>query len=72
MAYRKGRQSAVSATARKFGVIIWHMITKKVQYQPPTDYLFLDQKRKLKISFKNEKNIAEFAITNEELRIATI
>ena len=49
VAYRKGRQSAVSATARKLAVIIWTMITKKMQYQPPTDYLFLDQKRKLKL-----------------------
>ncbi|MFA5300069.1 MAG: IS110 family transposase [Lutibacter sp.] len=72
VAYRKGRQSAVSATARKLGVIIWHMITKKVQYQPPTDYLFLDQKRKLKLVSRMKKNIAKFAITNEELGITTI
>jgi len=49
IAFRKGRQAAVSATARKLGVIIWTMITKRVPYQPPKEYLFLDQKRKLKL-----------------------
>ena len=29
IAYRKGRATAVSATARKVGVIIWTMITQK-------------------------------------------
>lgn len=32
--YRKGRHSAVSATARKLAVIIWNMVTKKIQYKP--------------------------------------
>lgn len=40
------RQAAISATARKLGVIIWTMITKKVPYNPPIEYLYLDQKRK--------------------------
>ena len=44
MAFRKGRQAAVSATARKLAVIIWNMLSKGVQYQPPTQYLFLDEK----------------------------
>ncbi|WP_439185658.1 IS110 family transposase [Carboxylicivirga taeanensis] len=49
VAYRRGRQAAVSATARKLGVIIWTMVTKKVPYSPPNEYLFLDQKRKMKL-----------------------
>jgi len=49
VAYRKGREAAVSATARKLGVIIWTMVINKVPYSPPTEYLFLDQKRKLKM-----------------------
>lgn len=60
IAYRKGRQAAVSATARKLGVIIWTMITKKVPYCPPKEYLFLDQKRKLKMLARIKKNIAKF------------
>ena len=70
VAYRKGRQSAVSATARKLGVIIWTMITKKVQYQPPSDYLFLDQKRKLKLVARIKKNISKFELKPDELGFA--
>ena len=71
VAYRKGRQSAVSATARKLAVIIWTMVTKKVPYQPPTDYLFLDQKRKLKMINRIKKNIAKFELNPDELGIIT-
>jgi len=71
VAYRKGRQSAVSATARKLAVIIWTMITKKIPYSPPTQYLFLDQKRKLRMVNKIKKNIAKFDLTSEELGIVT-
>ncbi len=69
IAYRKGRATAVSATARKLGVIIWTMITQKVPYKPPTEYLFLDQKRKQKLVSRIKKNITKFALTNEELGI---
>ena len=71
VAYRKGRQSAVSATARKLAVIIWTMITKKVSYSPPTQYLFLDQKRKLRMVNRIKKNIAKFDLNPEELGIVT-
>ncbi len=67
VAYRKGRQSAVSATARKLAVIIWNMITKKVQYHPPTEYLFLDQKRKLGLVKRIKKQIDKFDINPEDL-----
>jgi len=48
-------------------VIIWTMATKKVQYRPPKEYLFLDQKRKLKMVTRMKKNIAKFAIEPEEI-----
>lgn len=67
VSYRKGRQAAVSATARKLAVIIWTMITKKVPYKPPTEYLFLDQKRKLKLVTRMKKNIAKFDIKPEDV-----
>jgi transposase len=44
--FRKGRVSAISATARKLAVIIWNMVVKNVPYINPAGYLFLDQKRK--------------------------
>jgi transposase len=67
VAFKKGRQAAVSATARKLGVIIWTMITKKVPYTPPKEYLFLDQKRKMKLVTRIRKNIAKFDIKPEDV-----
>lgn len=71
VAFRKGRQAAVSATARKLAVIIWNMITKKVQYQPDKEYLFLDQKRQLKIVTRMRKQIAKFDFKAEQLGFIT-
>src|SRR5690606_36907252 len=67
VAYRKGRHSAVSATARKLAVIIWNMVNKKIQYNPPKQYLFLDQKRKLGLVKKIKKQIDKFELKPEEL-----
>jgi transposase len=69
--YRKGRTAAVSATARKLAIIIWNMIVKKQPYNPPTQYLFLDQKRKMGLVKKMRKQIDKFEITGEELGITT-
>jgi len=67
VAYRKGRHSAVSATARKLAVIIWNMIIKKIPYQPPKQYLFLDQKRKLGLVNRIRKQIDKFELKPEDL-----
>jgi len=67
VAYRRGRTAAVSATARKLAVIIWNMITKKTAYKPPTEYLFLDQKRKMKLVTRIKKTIAKFEIKAEDV-----
>lgn len=67
VAFRKGRQAAVSATARKLGVIIWTMVTKQVPYRPPKEYLFLDQKRKLKMLTRIKKNITKFDLKPEDV-----
>jgi hypothetical protein len=69
IAFRKGRQAAISATARKLAVIIWTMLTKKVPYRPPKEYLFLDQKRKLKMVKRIKKNIAKFELKPEKIGI---
>ena len=66
VAFRKGKQAAVSATARKLAVIIWNMVMKKQAYSPPTQYLFLDQKRKLKLVTRIKKNIAKFDLKPED------
>lgn len=71
VAFRKGRQAAISATARKLAVIIWNMIKKKMPYKPPTEYLFLDQKRKLAYLAKLKNKIAKFDIKPDELGFVT-
>ncbi|HKJ49738.1 MAG TPA: IS110 family transposase [Christiangramia sp.] len=63
---RKGRSAAITATARKLAMIIWNMIVKKVPYNPPNPYEFLDQKRKRKVR-EMQKLITNFNITPEEI-----
>jgi transposase len=67
IAFKKGRQAAITATARKIAVILWNMITKKEQYCPKTPYLFLDEKRK-QIAMVRKK-ITKFGINPDELGI---
>lgn len=67
IAFRKGRQAAVSATARKLAVIIWNMVVKQVPYLPEKEYLFLDQKRKLKMVKRIRKQITKFDIKPEDV-----
>lgn len=69
--YKKGRITAVSALARKLAVIVWNMLVKGESYKPPTEYLFLDEKRKLKLVSRMKKNIAKFDISNSDLGFAT-
>lgn len=69
--FRKGRVSAVSATARKLAVIIWNMVNKGTPYMNPEGYLFLDQKRKLGIVKRIQKQIDKFAISNQDIILVT-
>jgi len=64
--FRKGRVSAISATARKLAVIIWNMIIKKQPYNNDHGYEFLDQKRKRKVQ-EMKKLIHKFDIKTDEL-----
>ena len=43
------------------------MLAKGEQYQPPTEYLFLDQKRKMKLVSRIRKNIAKFDIKPQDI-----
>lgn len=67
VAFKKGRTVAVSATARKLAVIIWNMIVNKMPYKPPTEYLFLSQKRKLKLVTRIKKQITKFGLKPDEV-----
>lgn len=64
--FRRGRAAAVSATARKLAVIIWNMVVHQQQYTPPSEYEFLDQKRKRKVR-EMRKQILTFGLTEAEL-----
>jgi transposase len=45
IAYRKGRNAAITATARKLAIIIWNMITKAESYQQPNSQLLLEKRK---------------------------
>jgi transposase len=47
------------------------MITQKVAYKPPTDYVFLDQKRKEKLVERIKKNITKFDMKAKDFDFAT-
>lgn len=66
-AFKKGRQAAITATARKIAVILWNMVTKKDQYLPKTTYIFRDEKRKQLALIR--KKIAKFGFDPSELGI---
>jgi len=67
IAYKKGRQAAITATARKIAVILWNMVTKGEQYMSKTPYIFLDEKRKQLAIIR--KKISKFGIDPNELGI---
>jgi hypothetical protein len=56
--------------ARKLAVIIWNMVVKKIPYISPTQYLFLDEKRKLGLVKRIRKQIDKFGLTNEQLGLS--
>ncbi|MFC4412471.1 transposase [Kaistella carnis] len=69
--YKKGRATAVTALARKLAVIIWNTLVKGQNYNPPTQYLFLDEKRKMGMVKRIQKQITKFGLTNEDLSFIT-
>jgi len=50
VAYKKGRAAAITATARKLAVIIYHMITKQQAYQPINSEEIITRIKKHQIS----------------------
>ena len=68
--FRKGRVSAISATARKLAVIIWNMVVKGVPYHNPEEYLFRDQKKKLGLLKRIQKQITKFELERTDFQFA--
>jgi transposase len=71
IAYRNGRSSAISATARKLAVILWKMLFNHQQYNPPSIYEYLDQKRKRKIR-ELQKQIAKLDAKIENVKPSSL
>ena len=65
--YKKGRATAVSALARKLAVIIWNMLVKGQRYNPPSQYIFLDEKRKMAATKRIQKQITKFGLTDKDI-----
>lgn len=70
--FRKGRVSAISATARKLGVIIWNMIVKNTPYHNPENYLYLDEKRKLAVQKRIQKQMEKHQFKIDDFNFITI
>lgn len=66
IAFRKGRKPAITATARKIAVIVYHMITKQQAYQP-TDLKHYQQQLRNKKIKDIQKTIKKHQITAGEL-----
>lgn len=69
--FRKGRVSAISATARKLAIIIWNMVVKNTMHINPEGYLFFDQKRKLGMVKRIRQQINKFDINPNDLGFTT-
>ena len=69
--FRKGRVSAISATARKLAVIIWNMVVHRKPYENPEGYLYLDQKRKLGIVKRIRNQIDKYGINPDDLSFSS-
>jgi len=69
--FRKGRVSAISATARKLAVIIWNMVVHNTPYENPEGYLYLDQKRKLGIVKRIRNQIDKYGINPNDLNFSS-
>jgi transposase len=64
--YRKGRVSAIVATARKLAVIIWTMLRKKMAYNPIPSQQYLDRIRQNQLRNLRRK-IQQLDVRPEEI-----
>ena len=70
VAYKKGRMTAITATARKLSVIIWKMLTNKENYKPIENEKYKEKIREQRL--KNiKKQIVSLNINQEELVLLT-
>jgi transposase len=66
IAFRKGRGAAVTATARKLAIILYHMITRQEAYRP-FDYEKQLAKNRLHEIAKIKTRLSVLALTRDEI-----
>ena len=69
IAFKKGRGSAITATARKIAVIIWNMIVNKQDYNSPNFSEILDSLKKKKIK-QIRKDMLKYQIVNTDISVS--
>jgi hypothetical protein len=66
-AYRKGRNAAIAATARKLAVVIWNMVTKTQAYLLPNSDFLIERRRNEQV--KNIKmRLSRLNLTHDEMK----
>lgn len=66
IAYRKGRNAAITATARKLAIIIWNMVTKTQSFLQPNTELLLERRKNAQV--KNIKmRLFRLNLTDSEI-----
>jgi len=53
-------------------IIIWNMLVKGQNYNPPSQYIFLDEKRRMGLVKRIQKQISKFEIQPEQLKFTNI
>ena len=70
IAYKKGKLAAITATARKIAVIVYNMLTRRMDYKPLDQTQYLERVRLTQL--KNmQKRINLLGVKPEELSFAT-
>lgn len=69
IAFKYGRMAAITATARKLGMIIWNMLTKREAYRYEETTVYTEMLRKLQIK-QLQKKIITLNIQSHEVKFA--
>jgi len=67
IAYRKGRNAAITATARKLAIIIWTMIIKNQPYRP-ADYAVISERKKSAQVRNIKSRLFKLNLTDDEMK----
>jgi transposase len=71
VAYKKGRAAAITATARKLGVLIWTMLHNKQDYEAPNEVVY-NEKIKRTVIQNMKKKMTRMGININELMASAV